>query len=86
MEGKLRRTIRNCLKTAEEKGFRKLAFPPMGAGFYGIPLDDSARITVGAVMEYLENSTRLKEVVVCANDGREFRAFQATLVNQERQG
>jgi O-acetyl-ADP-ribose deacetylase (regulator of RNase III) len=76
---KLRKTIFNCLVRAEERGFERVALPPMGAGFYGLPLDDSARITVGTVMEHLENSSKLKEVVICANDGREYRAFEATL-------
>jgi len=81
MEGKLRRTIVNCLAKAEESGFERVAFPPMGAGFYGVPLDHSVRITVGTVLEHLENSSKLKEVVVCANDGREYRAFEAALGN-----
>jgi len=78
-EGKLRRTIVNCLKKAEEEGIERLAFPPMGAGFYGVPLDQSVRITVSTLLEHLENESRLKEVVICANDGREYRAFEATL-------
>jgi O-acetyl-ADP-ribose deacetylase (regulator of RNase III) len=81
MVGKLRKTIANCLAKAEESGFESLAMPPMGAGFYGVPLDESVRVTVGTVLEHLEKSTKLKEVVICANDGREYRAFQATLEN-----
>ncbi|MBD3165997.1 O-acetyl-ADP-ribose deacetylase, partial [bacterium] len=35
LEGKLRTAIFNTLQAAEEKGIKHLAFPPMGAGFYG---------------------------------------------------
>jgi O-acetyl-ADP-ribose deacetylase (regulator of RNase III) len=76
---KLRKTIFNALAAAEEKGFEKIAVPPMGAGFYGVPLEQSVRITVGAVEEHLRTSDKLKEVVICANDGREYRAFEAAI-------
>ncbi|MFH1581090.1 MAG: macro domain-containing protein, partial [Pseudomonadota bacterium] len=36
---KLEQTIANTLHAAEEKGIKSIAFPPMGAGFYGVPLD-----------------------------------------------
>ena len=66
-EGKLRTAIINALKRAEEKGIEQIAFPAMGAGFYGIPLDLSARITLGTIKEYLEGETELKEVVIALN-------------------
>ena len=49
LESKLRTTIVNATKCAEEKGIKKIAFPPMGAGFYGVPLDVSARVTLGTL-------------------------------------
>lgn len=79
MESKLWSAIRVALRTAEEHGIRQIALPPMGAGFYGVPLEDSARITVGAVQEYLAGETGIREVVLCARDGREFRPFRARL-------
>ncbi len=78
-EGKLRTAIINALKRAEEKGIKQMAFPAMGAGFYGVPLDLSARITLGTIKEYLEGETKLKEVVVALNDSREYKPFQTRL-------
>jgi O-acetyl-ADP-ribose deacetylase (regulator of RNase III) len=78
-EGKLRTTIINTLKRAEEKGIQHIAFPAMGAGFYGVPLTESARITLGTIMDYLKGETRLKEVVVALNDSREYKPFHARL-------
>ena len=43
---KLKITVLNCFKQAEEKGITAIAFPPMGTGFYGVPLDLSAQVTL----------------------------------------
>jgi O-acetyl-ADP-ribose deacetylase (regulator of RNase III) len=79
IEGKLTTTVLNSLKCAEEKGIQQLAFPPMGAGFYGIPLAQSAKVTLGTIKAYLAGQTKLKEVVVFAMDNREFNPFQTEL-------
>jgi O-acetyl-ADP-ribose deacetylase len=78
-EGKLRTTTLNVLRRAEENRIKKLAFPAMGAGFYGIPLDLCARITLGVVRKYLEGQTGLEEVIFCLRDSREYKAFQEEL-------
>jgi O-acetyl-ADP-ribose deacetylase (regulator of RNase III) len=79
LEEKLQTTIQNALRVADQKGIRQIAFPPMGAGFWGVPLDASVAITVDTIQEYLQNETQIREVVLCANDNREYRAFQAYL-------
>lgn len=76
-DGKLRATILNSLTLADEKGIEAIAFPPMGAGFYGVPLDASARITLETIKEYLAGETKIKEVVVCLLDKREYKPFQS---------
>jgi O-acetyl-ADP-ribose deacetylase (regulator of RNase III) len=79
IEGKLRTTVLNSLRLAEEKGIQQLAFPPMGAGFYGVALDQSAKITLGTIKDYLAGETKLQEVVVFAMDNRELKPFQTEL-------
>ena len=76
IEEKLRSTILNALKRAEEKEIRHIAFPPMGTGFYGIPLTLSREIMMRTFGEYLSQGGKMEEIVVCANDPREYRAFQ----------
>ena len=79
-EKKLKAVTLNALKQAESKGVERLAFPTMGTGFYGIPLDVSAKVTLGAIREYLTNGrTKLKEVVICARDTRDVKPFQTVL-------
>ncbi|NOZ02940.1 MAG: O-acetyl-ADP-ribose deacetylase [Deltaproteobacteria bacterium] len=77
MERKLETTVLNSLKKADEKGIKALAFPPMGAGFYGIGLDVTAEVMLTTIEGYLkEGNTGLKEVVICANDSRDFVPFR----------
>lgn len=76
---KLRKTVLSVLKRTEEKGIKQIAFPPMGAGFYGIPLPLCAEIMVDTIKDYLKNNTSLNEVIICALDTREYDPFQAKL-------
>jgi O-acetyl-ADP-ribose deacetylase (regulator of RNase III) len=75
IESKLRTTIRNALKLVEEKGIRQIALPLMGVGFYGIPLATCSQIMMDTIEEYLAQGSRLSEIIICANDAREYRAF-----------
>jgi O-acetyl-ADP-ribose deacetylase (regulator of RNase III) len=77
IEQKLRTTILNALKRAEEKEIRRIAFPPMGTGFYGIPLATSRDIMMRTFQEYLSQNGKMEEIVICANDPREYRAFES---------
>lgn len=81
-EAKLDLTIKNVLKLAEERGIKSLAFPPMGAGFYGVPIDVSARITIQSISEYMNNGTGIEDVVICVMDSREYEPFLAQLQKQ----
>jgi O-acetyl-ADP-ribose deacetylase (regulator of RNase III) len=79
LDAKLRQTVLNSLKRAEEKGIRQIALPAMGAGFYGIPLPSCVDLMVGTLREYLQGETNLDEVILCANDEREYQAFKSGL-------
>jgi O-acetyl-ADP-ribose deacetylase (regulator of RNase III) len=53
-----------------------MAFPAMGAGFYGVPLEVCARVTLEVVKKYMEESKSLREVIFCLRDSREYKPFQ----------
>jgi O-acetyl-ADP-ribose deacetylase (regulator of RNase III) len=76
LEDKLRTTTLNALRKAEESDIQSLALPAMGAGFYGVPLEVCARVTLEAVKKYLESSKSLREVIFCLRDSQEYKAFQ----------
>jgi O-acetyl-ADP-ribose deacetylase (regulator of RNase III) len=75
LEEKLRKTIDNVLRKAEESQIQSLAFPAMGVGFYGVPLEVCARETLEAAGKHLETTACIREVVFCLRDSYEHRAF-----------
>ena len=81
IEKKLRLTIKSALKAAEDKGVESIAFPPMGTGFYGIPLNSSADIMLNEFSDHLSHDTSIKELVICVNDNRELKIFQDMWTN-----
>ncbi|MEW6442618.1 MAG: macro domain-containing protein [bacterium] len=75
-EAKLRQTVASALRRAEEKGIKKLAIPPLGTGFYGIPVETCAKVMVQTIREHLMNgNSGLEEVIICARDTREVKPF-----------
>jgi O-acetyl-ADP-ribose deacetylase (regulator of RNase III) len=78
-EDKLRQTIQSALARAEEKGVKRLAFPPMGTGLYQVPLDLCSRVMVDTISERLANGGTLEEVLIVAPDNREFDPFKAQI-------
>ena len=75
-EGKLRVTMANSLQGAEEKGIRSVAFPAMGAGYYGIAPDLCARVMTEEIVKYLSGNTCIEEVVICVLDSPQFNSFK----------
>ena len=78
-EGKLRKTVQSALARAEEKGVKRLAFPPMGTGLYQVPLDLCSRVMVETISDHLADSSTLEEVRIAAPDNREFDPFKAQI-------
>ena len=79
LEEKLRATMGNVFRKAEERQIKSLAFPAMGAGFYGVPLEVCARETLGAAKKFLEESDSARDIVFCLNEPYEYPPFQEEL-------
>jgi O-acetyl-ADP-ribose deacetylase (regulator of RNase III) len=78
------RTTRRCLEVADELGCESLALPAFGTGVGGLPLDECARVMVGAARAH-ESRTLGRVVfgVVFAVFGEEARrAFETVLSAQ----
>jgi len=71
--------MENCLRLAEEKGDKTLAFPLMGAGYYGILPAVSATVMLAALQQHLSGETCLEEIIVCVLDTPQFKAFEAAM-------
>ncbi len=79
VEKKLRRCMQSALEQAHAAQLRTVAFPPMGAGFYGVPLDLTAKVMLEVVQQFLQTPTTIEQVIICVMDDREFKAFRSPL-------
>jgi len=75
VEKKLRDCMTASLKVANENGIRTLAFPPMGAGFYGVPLDLCASVMLQTIGVFVEGETSLEQIIICVIDYRDYVPF-----------
>jgi O-acetyl-ADP-ribose deacetylase (regulator of RNase III) len=85
-EKKLRKCMQSALEQASAAKLKTVAFPPMGAGFYGVPLDLTARVMLEVVHRFLETPSSIQEVIICVMDDRELRAFRPQLEAMQAPG
>ena len=71
----IERATRSTLATADELGCRSLALVAFGTGVGGFPLEQAARLMVGAVREYEPQS--LTRVIFAVHGDAADRAFRA---------
>jgi O-acetyl-ADP-ribose deacetylase (regulator of RNase III) len=79
MDEKLALTVRNTLAAAEEKGFKQLALPAMGAGFYGIARPMCAEVMLETISGHIKNGGALEEVIIRVIDTLEYEPFAEAL-------
>jgi O-acetyl-ADP-ribose deacetylase (regulator of RNase III) len=75
-ESKLRQCVLAALKLVDEQGLKSLAFPPLGAGLYGVPLEVCSTLMLEVIKGFLQGNTSLEQIVICVIDKREFNAFK----------
>ena len=83
-DAKLRTTMVSALRCAEEQDIKTLAFPLMGAGYYGIPPDVSAKVMCDVLAEHLSGESGLTEVTICVFDTPQSNAVQGALASLDR--
>lgn len=70
----LARCHTEALRVAEELGAESVAFPAISTGAYGYPLEEAARVAIGAV---LGAETAIEEVRFVLFDRQALAAFEA---------
>ena len=73
----IRQTTESCLRAADDLGAQSLALPAFGTGVGGFPLEECARIMVGAVRAYEPAS--LQRVLFAVFGAEARAAFEAAL-------
>jgi len=68
------------LKLAAERNLRSVSFPSISTGAYGYPVDEAARVALGAVISFLkEKATSLKEVTFVLFDSGTLASYASAL-------
>ena len=71
--------VRSAMARARDIGATSLAFPALGTGVGGFPLDEAARITVRTVRDELPASPSIQHVTFALRGAAAYQAFQAAL-------
>ncbi len=71
--------VRSAMARARDINATSLAFPALGTGVGGFPLDEAARITVQAVREELPASPSIQHVIFALRGAAAYHAFEAAL-------
>lgn len=81
---KIRQATRNSLLRADELRLKSLAFPALGTGVGGFPLDECARVMIAEVLDYSADKTGLERVVFVLYDEAAYRIFARELKKSVR--
>ena len=72
----LRSATAHALRIASERKLRSIAFPAVGTGIAGFPLEECAQIMLHEVAEYLKTPTSLEKVYFVLFDASALAAFE----------
>ncbi len=67
--------VRSAMARARDIGAASVAFPALGTGIGGFPLDDAAEITVRTLREELSESDGIEHVILALRGAAAFQAF-----------
>ncbi len=73
------RAVRSAMARAREIGASSVAFPAMGTGVGGFPLDEAALVVVKAVRDELPRLPGIEHVIFAMRGAVAYQAFEAAL-------
>jgi O-acetyl-ADP-ribose deacetylase len=82
-ETNLRAATRNSLKRANENSLKTIAFPAIGAGIAGFPIERCAQVMLEEVRAHLSGPTSLKRVEFVLFDHRALEVFERVLAEMK---
>jgi len=78
-EANLRAATRNSLRRADENSLKSIAFPAIGTGIAGFPIERCAQVMLEEVRAHLGGPTTLKRVEFVLFDRRSLELFERAL-------
>jgi O-acetyl-ADP-ribose deacetylase (regulator of RNase III) len=82
----IERAVRNVFARARELGVTSLAFPALGTGVGGFPLDDAARVMLAAVHDEVQRSPAIANVIFALRGVATYQAFEQALAPTQTAG
>jgi O-acetyl-ADP-ribose deacetylase (regulator of RNase III) len=77
--GAIERATRSAFALAERLGVESIAFPALGTGVGGFPLEDAAQIMVRTIHDEMSRARAVSQVVLALRGGAAYRAFEVAL-------
>ena len=71
--------VRSAFARARENNVTSIAFPALGTGVGGFPLDEAALVTVKAVRDELAQSPTIQHVIFAMRGAAAYQAFESAL-------
>jgi O-acetyl-ADP-ribose deacetylase (regulator of RNase III) len=78
--------VRSAMGRAREINAASIAFPALGTGVGGYPLDEAALVTVRAVRDELSRSPSIQHVIFAMRGAAAYEAFEAALAATNPEG
>lgn len=85
----LRSSTAHSLRIATEKGLKTIAFPAVGTGIAGFPMEECAEIMLRESLDHLERGSSLEKIYFVLFDAPSLKTFQQVwqrLQNQAQAG
>ena len=80
-EENLRKSVRNSLKRATENSLKSIAFPAIGTGIAGFPIERCAQVMLEEARDHLNGPTTLEIVEFVLFDENSLQIFQSALAS-----
>jgi O-acetyl-ADP-ribose deacetylase len=78
-EEDLRLATRNALRRAAEHGVGSIAFPAIGTGIAGFPIERCAAVMIGEIRDHLRGATSIRSVAIVLFDAPALAVFARAL-------
>jgi O-acetyl-ADP-ribose deacetylase len=72
----LRKSTAHALRIASERGLKSIAFPAVGTGIAGFPMEECAEIMLQEAAQHLKNGTSLENIYFVLFDRNACQTFQ----------
>jgi O-acetyl-ADP-ribose deacetylase (regulator of RNase III) len=79
--GAIEAAARSAMGRAREHRVQSIAFPALGTGVGGYPLDEAAVLTVATIRDELRTPSTIEEVVFALRGAESYRAFEDALAS-----